>query len=628
MKRTGYIVLILWCITVCAQAQYTSRLGRFEVDEIKGCAPFTVTVTILPPFVCNGANPCDMDYEGNNQFQSLTFSHTYTQPGTFTLKILFQTSGFDDIQIVVTPNVQPAFDLYTCGNNEVSVDISDTTYDQYVINYNDGSPDVIKPVGSLAKDRHTYAASGNQIVTVRGRNVNADDNCSSTSQAITAMVTLPTPVITQLQVIDNTTIQLDFTALPNIQYKLEISTNSASAFQLYKNSFNVISETLANLKTDDNYYCFRLGAFDPCNNTTVYSNTICSANFDLSVQNNVNNVSWSTSTSGIANFRLTRTTAGSSITTTPPGSPYADTDLICGTQYCYQLTTNYPNGSTSTSLQKCGTAISTDIPPAVDNITAIVGQPALDLQWQQVVNATPEEFSVYRSVNGNYILLTKTTALQLTDNTYLTENASCYKISYTDVCNNQSPLSDEVCPIRLSGNLQDDNAVNLTWTPYVGWKNGVSNYTVEKYSSAGQLLQTFTVGSSLSFLDNSQDLTNQSYVYLVKADATEPNLPQALSNRIVVIKDPNLFHPTAFTPNGDSLNDIFNVYGQYIVSFEMNIFNRWGELMYTTTRLDQGWDGNFRGNPMPEGTYTFIANIEDRAGRTFKKSGSVLLLRK
>ena len=39
-------------------------------------------------------------------------------------------------------------------------------------------------------------------------------------------------------------------------------------------------------------------------------------------------------------------------------------------------------------------------------------------------------------------------------------------------------------------------------------------------------------------------------------------------------------------------------------------------------------DGTFRGSEMPEGTYTFIAHITDRAGRTFKRSGSVLLLRK
>jgi gliding motility-associated-like protein len=216
----------------------------------------------------------------------------------------------------------------------------------------------------------------------------------------------------------------------------------------------------------------------------------------------------------------------------------------------------------------------------------------------------------------------------MNDPAYVTESGACYKISYLDVCGNQSALSAEACPVRVNGNLLKDNSVNLTWTPYSGWQQGVSSYTVEKYSEQGQLLQTFDAGASLNFVDDTQDLNNQIYIYLIKANASEAGLPQAASNRIVIIKDPNLFYPTAFTPNGDNLNDIFNVFGQYIVTFEMDIFNRWGELVYTTSELEQGWDGYYKGNLMPEGTYTFIAEITDRAGRTIKKSGSVLLLKK
>jgi gliding motility-associated-like protein len=115
---------------------------------------------------------------------------------------------------------------------------------------------------------------------------------------------------------------------------------------------------------------------------------------------------------------------------------------------------------------------------------------------------------------------------------------------------------------------------------------------------------------------------------VVKAVPKISGFTPSVSNRIEVIKDPNLFYPKSFTPNGDGLNDLFNVYGQYITTFQMDIFNRWGELMFTTNQLDAGWDGNYKGTAMPEGTYTFVAVITDLAGRTFKKSGSVLLLKK
>ncbi len=121
---------------------------------------------------------------------------------------------------------------------------------------------------------------------------------------------------------------------------------------------------------------------------------------------------------------------------------------------------------------------------------------------------------------------------------------------------------------------------------------------------------------------------NQISIYRITAVANDAGIVPSVSNTITIIKDPNLFHPTAFTPNGDGLNDIFNVFGQFIIAFEMKIFNRWGEMMYATDDLDQGWDGMYKGTIMPEGTYVFRAKITDQAGRTFDRSGPFVLLRK
>jgi gliding motility-associated-like protein len=630
MKRGAwYLIVSLLCIALGSQAQTNSRLGRFRVDQTRGCAPFTVNITINPPSVCNSTNSCDMFFGDTSTSQNLTFSHTYTQAGTFMLQIVFGTSGTDDIQIQVFPNTPPQFEIYACSNREVSVNITDTNYTQYIVNFNDASPEVTW-TAPQPRPRHIYATAGNQSVSVRGRNIGAFDNCNSNTQTINVATTLPPPVITQLLVIDNASVQLTYTAQSGVLYRLEVATNGASSFQLLKTSYNITTETISGLQPDNNYYCFRLGASDPCSNTPpVYSNVICSANFDLSIQNNSNNVTWTTNTTGSPTLRLTRTNQGSSLTTTVTNSPYADTNITCGTDYCYQLFANYSNGSRSTSLQKCGTAISTDIPAPVDNITLVVNQNSVDIQWLPVTGFTAAQYTVSKSGGALYNLLTTTTGLQVADPDYTIGSTACYKISYTDVCGNISPQSAEACPIFLTGYILSDNSISLTWTAYLGWRDGVNNYVVEKYSSTGnQLLQTFPAGTNLSFIDNTQDLNTQSYIYIIKAQSVQPGLPEAVSNPVVVIKNPNLFYPTAFTPNGDNLNDIFNVYGQYIDAFEMNIFNRWGELMYSTTELDQGWDGYFKGNPMPEGTYTFVADITDLAGRTFKRSGSVMLLRK
>lgn len=622
------LITILTGVAFTSQAQFNSIGGRFQVDQIKGCVPLTVTITINAPSVCDAGNSCDMFFGDSNTPQNLTFTHTYTQSGVFSLEIVFQTSGTDEIEIEVLPNTPPQFDLYTCGNNEISVNITDTNFQEYIINFNDGSSEITWATGD-PRPEHTYASPGNKTVSVRGRNAGAIDNCSANTQSIVAMATLPTPLITQLQVIDNTSIQLTYANHPNILYRLEVATNGSSSFQLLKTSYNLTSETISNLRPDENFYCFRLVAFDPCNNVSIYSPTICSINFDLEVQNNRNNTMWSTNTIGVVNFRLTKSVAGNSFTTTVTGSGFSDEDINCGSEYCYQLVANYPNNSQSIALQKCGTAISTDVPTLVENITLAVQQGGLDVQWQTPDGFTQAEATVFRSDGSFFNPLMTTPSTQITDSEYTVEHPGCYKVSYVDVCGNKSLMSSEACAIKLTGNLLKDNTINLEWSAYSGWRNGVDHYIVEKYAAeGGQLLQTFNAGSNLTFVDDTDDLTHQSYIYVIRAVAVEGGLPQAASNTIFIIKNPNLFYPTAFTPNGDNLNDIFNVYGQYIATFEMNIFNRWGELMYTTTELDKGWDGYFKGNLMPEGTYTFVADITDSAGRTFKKSGSVLLLRK
>jgi len=622
--KTALAFLYGVTLTFTAFAQpYISDLGRFEVDQVKGCDPLTVNVTIRPPFVCNGANPCDMDFESNNNFQSLTFAHTYTQPGTYTLRILFQTLGFDQITIEVTPNTQPAFEIYSCGGNETQVNVTDTNYNQYVINYNDGSPIVVVPSGSLAKDNHTFATSGNKTITVRGRNLNADDNCNPANQSVNAVAVLPTPFIPLLTVIDDARIQLDFNNQNNILYKLQIATNS-TIFQQLQDVYNTNTVTVGNLRTDDNYYCFRLGAFDPCNNTTVYSNTICSANFDLTVLNNVNRLTWSTSSGGINNYSILKSNAPP-IAAVAAANSLDDTNIICGTDYCYQLNSNYTNGSQSISLEKCGTAFSTTPPTPAQNISTIVNENnTVDIIWSQDPVFTAVSYTLLKS--GQVIGTTPDQSF--VDPAYSAGDGSCYTLSYTDICTNKSAPSLRACPVTLSATVQQDNVINLTWTLYEGWANGIDHYELEKYDAQGQLIQVFDVGSATTFSDDIEDLNNQVYLYRIIVIPNEVGITNSVSNLITVIKEPNLFHPSAFTPNNDGLNDIFKVFGQYTAEVEFKIFNRWGELLFITNDLSQGWDGRYKGNLMPEGTYVFRAKLTDLAGRTSDRSGNILLLRK
>ncbi len=89
--------------------------------------------------------------------------------------------------------------------------------------------------------------------------------------------------------------------------------------------------------------------------------------------------------------------------------------------------------------------------------------------------------------------------------------------------------------------------------------------------------------------------------------------------------------PNAFTPNADGLNDVFILKTENISNFRMYIYNRWGTLIYESSGLEEGWNGDYKGSPAPVGTYAWLAiydiGMGDVERETKKISGTVVLLR-
>ena len=90
-----------------------------------------------------------------------------------------------------------------------------------------------------------------------------------------------------------------------------------------------------------------------------------------------------------------------------------------------------------------------------------------------------------------------------------------------------------------------------------------------------------------------------------------------------------LWFPNSFTPNGDQLNDLFTVKGTDITYFQMKIFNRWGELIYETTKLDSGWDGMLLGKRAEVDVYVWNVQYKSlcNKNRLKTKIGHVSVIR-
>jgi gliding motility-associated-like protein len=94
----------------------------------------------------------------------------------------------------------------------------------------------------------------------------------------------------------------------------------------------------------------------------------------------------------------------------------------------------------------------------------------------------------------------------------------------------------------------------------------------------------------------------------------------------IIVKSP-LYIPNAFTPNGDGRNDLFKIpAGHGIENGSLSIYDRWGNLLYSATNLNQGWNGTLKENHLPSGTYVYMITGM-RYNQIIKLKGTITLIR-
>jgi gliding motility-associated-like protein len=105
----------------------------------------------------------------------------------------------------------------------------------------------------------------------------------------------------------------------------------------------------------------------------------------------------------------------------------------------------------------------------------------------------------------------------------------------------------------------------------------------------------------------------------------------ASSDTVYVRKDCYVDVPNVFTPNGDGVNDFFfprGILTKGVVAFKMSIFNRWGQLIYETSKTEgQGWDGAMNGQPQPSGVYIYSIDVTFKDGMIEQHKGNITLLK-
>lgn len=188
---------------------------------------------------------------------------------------------------------------------------------------------------------------------------------------------------------------------------------------------------------------------------------------------------------------------------------------------------------------------------------------------------------------------------------YATASNGCYSDSLErDIIiysTNAFAGNDTITPSGRPLQLQASGGISYEWTPATGLNNPfISNPIV-----------TLT-GTQL-------------YIYTVKAYT--PLGCETVDNiKIQVYQAPEIYLPNAFAPAG--VNNIYRGLGVGIKEFRfLKIYNRYGQLIFYSTDVNKGWDGNWKGKPQGNGVYVVIASGVDYRGLVVDRQGTVMLIR-
>ena len=127
------------------------------------------------------------------------------------------------------------------------------------------------------------------------------------------------------------------------------------------------------------------------------------------------------------------------------------------------------------------------------------------------------------------------------------------------------------------------------------------------------------------FWEKSSNFYENSGIYTTVIDGSP--LCDTLATLNLTIESNSLFIPNTFTPNEDRKNEVFKMYTKNTVqNFEMWVFNRWGQELFYTTEINQGWDGRFKNKMSASGVYAYMFKFKC-SDEAFVKVGTFTLLR-
>jgi gliding motility-associated-like protein len=321
-----------------------------------------------------------------------------------------------------------------------------------------------------------------------------------------------------------------------------------------------------------------------CN--TAGSNESLVTNFNPTATSTID---WAYSTNGLS-FAFNETTQQLSVGNLNAGT-YEIHQILIADSMCINDTTTV-------------TIAITQVPQVDFNSSVIEGCEPLSVTFNDLSNAQGNLTYFWDFGNGQ-------TSTTVTGNTIVYPTPNCYTVSLT-------VTADNLCTVTK----QKTNMICVYEIPTAAFSFAPQQVFSHEPSVQFNNLSTLNASNFWSFGDGSfSSIEEPSHDYPLGAVGDYNVLLQVTSihgcvdtvSHFVTVKDQLLYYvPNTFTPDGDEHNNVFEAIvfagvDQDEVSFE--VYNRWGEVVFKTTDLTEGWDGTYNGLKCPEGTYAWVLRL-------------------
>jgi len=620
-----------------------SPIARIGMLDSIGCAPLTSRYFYLG----DGGKTWYWDFDGNGVADGSNAAGKYTffNPGTYDMTLVNENSfkcidtAVFKVKVIAPPEIKFMHDSIGCINKTLT--LADTSILNLPIKTRKWDVTSNGATQSYSDSIVTFVPASSELYTIK-LSLTDTFGCRAEGEeqvSIRDSSDIEDAGIEVVSVLNNDSVEISVTPTSRAYFQTKL-------FHKINTSFDEISRhPHARLRTIDSLsvpasqsVCYEVQHLDECEFTGKSLPMHCTILLEgENIGPGAVNLHWSAyiGWNNIALYRLYRSgSSGQELIATLNSSTlsYVDSGL-CETDYCYFVEAfEDVKKLTSRSNSICLPSLYIGNVDLVDVVNVTVnGQKAVQVDLSPAKALSTYVLSKY--IGNSYIGDVEFTSTSYLDvDVKVDEHSYSYVAQTLDFCELVSEKGQFGNSILLQ--LDKSDSLYLNWSKYRTWKDGVESYTIYQGSKDELLPAMKLSGTDTKATIPIDDKISAANCYLIEAVNANSSLKSRSNIRCletsVVVYIPNAFYPGSNHGNNKFRPSVW--FAKNPLEYEdglysLQIFDRWGGLIFATNQIEDSWDGSHFGKAAPAGAYFYTLRLNGLDNKIKNYSGLLTLYR-